>query len=72
MDKPPHLNEFKGACSEKGRFKLELLTEGYPTAKELRNIIKILEVTAAWLAEDEQTAIPESSVAVTNGEDQSA
>ena len=49
----PHLNEFKGACSERGRYKLELLTEGYPTSRDMRNIIKMLELTATWLAEDE-------------------
>lgn len=54
----PHLNEFKGACSERGRFKLELMTEGLPTSKDLRNIIKLLEITASWLAEDEEAAPP--------------
>jgi hypothetical protein len=49
----PHLNEFKGACSEHGRYKIELLTEGCPTARELRNVMKMLEITAAWLEEDE-------------------
>lgn len=51
----PHLNEFKGACSERGRYKLELLTEGFPTARELRNVMKLLEITAAWLEEDERS-----------------
>lgn len=52
----PHMNEFKGACSGRGRYKLELLTEGPPQARDLRNVMKMLEVTAAWLEEDEKTA----------------
>ncbi len=50
---PPHLNEFKGACSKLGRYKLELMTEGRPTARDLRNIMKMLDVTASWLEQDE-------------------
>lgn len=51
---PPHLNEFTGACSDRGRYKLELLTEGYPKARDLRNVMKMLEITAVWLEEDEK------------------
>lgn len=55
----PHLNEFKGACSERGRYKLELLTEGFPTARDLRNVMKLLEITATWLEEDEKLGHPQ-------------
>lgn len=52
----PHLTEFKGACSDRGRYKLELLTDGQPRAREVRNVIKMLELTACWLEEDEAKA----------------
>jgi len=58
---PPHLNEFKGACSERGRFKVELMTDGYPKAREVRNVIKMLELTATWLEEDEAKAASEAT-----------
>jgi hypothetical protein len=58
----PHLNEFKGACSQRGRYKLELVTEGAPTARDLRNIIKMLEVTATWLEEDEPPRMTEAEL----------
>lgn len=58
---PPHLNEIKGPCSERGRFKLELLTEGYPSGRDVRNIIKVLELTATWLDADERNE-PASSL----------
>lgn len=60
VENRPHLNEFKGACSERGRYKLELFTEGYPKGREVRNIIKMLELTAEWLEEDEAMASAET------------
>lgn len=48
-----YLIELRGACDVRGRYDLHISVFGQLRAKHLRNIIKQLDIQAAFLEEDE-------------------
>ena len=49
----PCLYEWSGALSATGSYALKLYTQGAVTPREMRNLIKQLDMVATWLEEDE-------------------
>jgi len=50
----PCLNEFRGPLQRNGSYELKIFTIGPLTGKFLRDVIRMLEMTASWLEEDDK------------------
>ena len=57
MEIPPCLYELSGSLSARGTYLLKITTRGPIKARDVRNLIMVLELTASWIEEDENADV---------------